>query len=62
MPEIVPEWQIRGPYCEAGNCDSICPCRVINGVLGGVSTYGDCEFLLSWKINEGLAGAQHNAN
>ena len=56
MPKIVQEWQITGFCCEACNCDSICPCRVINGAPGGDSTYGDCEFLLSWKINEGHAG------
>ncbi len=56
MPESGKEWQITGSHCEACNCDSICPCRVINGVPGGNSTYGDCEFLLSWEINEGHAG------
>ncbi len=50
------EWEIKGSYCEACNCEAICPCRVINGADGGDSTYGVCEFLGSWKVDEGHAG------
>ena len=53
---MVQEWEIKGSYCEACNCDWICPCRVINGADGGDSTYGYCEFLASWKVDEGHAG------
>jgi hypothetical protein len=48
-------WRIRGSYFESCNCDAICPCRKINGVLGGRSTYGECMGVLSWMIEEGAA-------
>jgi hypothetical protein len=56
-------WRIRGTYFESCNCDAICPCRRIDGVRGGRSTYGECMGVLSWLIEEGsvdhvdLAGA-----
>ncbi len=56
MPEMVRDWRIKGSYCEACNCQAICPCSQLDGAPGGDSTYGDCEFLVSWKINEGHAG------
>jgi hypothetical protein len=46
-------WRIRGTYFEACNCDAICPCRRIDGVPGGRSTYGVCMGVLSWLIEEG---------
>jgi hypothetical protein len=46
-------WRIRGSYFEACNCDAICPCRRIDGVPGGRSTYGVCMGVLSWLIEEG---------
>jgi hypothetical protein len=46
-------WQIHGTYFESCNCEAICPCRKINGVLGGRSTYGECLGVLSWVIEEG---------
>jgi len=48
-----PTYRIAGSYYEACNCDAICPCRRQGDVLGGRSTYGDCDFLLSWQITEG---------
>jgi hypothetical protein len=48
-------WRIRGSYFESCNCDAICPCRKINGVPGGRSTYGECMGVLSWMIEEGAA-------
>jgi hypothetical protein len=48
-------WQIRGSYFESCNCEAICPCRRINGVPGGRSTYGECLGVLSWVIEEGRA-------
>jgi hypothetical protein len=47
-------WQIRGSYFEACNCDPICPCRRIDGVMGGRSTHGICLGVLSWVIEEGF--------
>ncbi len=49
-------WRIRGTYFESCNCDAICPCRRINGVPGGRSTHGICMGVLSWLIEEGVAG------
>jgi hypothetical protein len=46
-------WRIRGTYFESCNCDAICPCRRVNGVYGGRSTYGICLGALSWVIEEG---------
>ncbi len=47
------DWQVGGSYFEACNCDAICPCRSIGGRPGGRSTYGVCEFVLSWRIERG---------
>ena len=46
-------WRIRGSYFESCNCEAICPCRTIDGVPGGRSTYGECLGVLSWMIEEG---------
>ena len=46
-------YRIAGSYYEACNCEAICPCRRQGDVPGGRSTYGDCDFLLSWDIAEG---------
>jgi hypothetical protein len=48
-------WRIRGSYFESCNCEAICPCRKINGVPGGRSTYGECLGVLSWVIEDGNA-------
>ena len=50
------EYNISGSYYEACNCEAICPCRQQNGVPGSRSTYGDCDFLLSWRILDGHFG------
>jgi hypothetical protein len=46
-------YSVRGSYFESCNCDAICPCRMIGGVVGGRSTYGLCYGLLSWSIESG---------
>jgi hypothetical protein len=46
-------WQIAGSYFEACNCLPICPCRRIGGRPGGRSTFGICDFALSWWIEHG---------
>lgn len=51
--ETAAEYRISGSYYEACNCDAICPCRRQGDMPGGRSTYGDCDFLLSWRILEG---------
>ncbi len=45
-----------GSYFESCNCDPICPCRRIDGVAGGRSTHGICTGVLSWVIENGVAG------
>jgi hypothetical protein len=49
-------WRIEGRYLESCNCEAICPCRMVGGVLGGRSTHGECFGLLSWHIDRGSAG------
>jgi hypothetical protein len=49
-------YHISGSYYEACNCEAICPCRRQNGVAGGLSSYGRCDFILSWKILKGRFG------
>jgi hypothetical protein len=48
-------WRIAGSYLESCNCEAICPCRRIDGMMGGRSTYGLCLGALSWRIEEGHA-------
>jgi hypothetical protein len=48
-------YRIRGTYLESCNCDAPCPCRRIDGLAGGRSTYGICDGALSWSIEEGFA-------
>ena len=48
-------WRIAGSYVESCNCDAICPCRRIDGRLGGRSTHGICLGALCWRIDEGNA-------
>lgn len=50
------DWSVSGAYLESCNCDAICPCRMIDGVVGGRSTYGICYGLLGWRIDRGHAG------
>src|SRR5438552_182520 len=46
-------WRVAGSYFEACNCSAICPCRVVGSRPGGRSTYGVCEFALSWQVDSG---------
>jgi len=48
-------WRIRGDYFESCNCEAICPCRRIDGVAGGRSTFGECLGVLTWLIADGTA-------
>ena len=49
-------WAVAGSYFEACNCEAICPCRRVGERAGGRSTYGICQFALSWQISRGRAG------
>jgi hypothetical protein len=51
----VKEWRVAGSYLESCNCEAICPCRRIDGVMGGRSTYGECLGALSWRVLDGNA-------
>ena len=46
-------WKVTGSYYEVCNCEAICPCRRHGERKGGRSTYGICDFALSWHITEG---------
>jgi hypothetical protein len=48
-------WHVAGSYFESCNCHAICPCRRIDGVPGGRSTFGECLGVLSWVIEHGHA-------
>jgi len=49
-------WRLQGTTLEACNCVPICPCRRIDGVPGGRSTYGECIGALSWHVERGTVG------
>ena len=51
-----PAWSVEGTYFEACNCEPICPCRQVGGRDGGRSTFGVCDFALSWWIRRGSSG------
>ena len=48
-------WRIAGSYFESCNCEAICPCRMIGGVIAGRSTYGICYGVLGWLVEDGHA-------
>jgi hypothetical protein len=48
-------WKVAGSYYEVCNCEAICPCRRHGERKGGRSTYGICDFALSWHITDGQA-------
>lgn len=56
MSELFP-WRVQGTYFEACNCEAVCPCRRQGDRPGGRSTYGVCDFALSWHITQGHAGS-----
>jgi hypothetical protein len=50
-------WDVAGTYFEVCNCDAICPCRWRDGLkVTSGSTYGVCEFALSWHVERGRFG------
>jgi hypothetical protein len=50
-------WTISGSYFEVCNCEAICPCRQHGARKGGRSSYGTCDFAISWRVLEGHAGS-----
>jgi hypothetical protein len=51
-----PAWSVQGTYFEACSCLPICPCRQVGGRPRGRSTFGVCDFALSWWIARGHSG------
>ena len=49
----IARWQVAGSYFEVCNCEAVCPCRRQGEKKGGRSTYGVCDFALSWLITKG---------
>ena len=49
-------WAVAGTYFEACSCLPICPCRQVGSRSGGRSTFGICDFALSWMISAGHSG------
>jgi hypothetical protein len=49
-------YSVSGSYFESCNCDAICPCRMVDGVRGGRSTYGICYGALAWLVEAGQIG------
>jgi hypothetical protein len=48
-------WRISGSYFESCNCEAICPCRMVGGIVVGRSTYGICYGVLGWLVEGGHA-------
>lgn len=48
-------WKVSGAYYEVCNCEAVCPCRRHGKKVGGRSTFGICDFALSWHITAGHA-------
>ena len=55
-------WSVAGTYYETCNCIAVCPCRRLNGGRGGRSTFGVCQFLLSWHVRTGNADGTDLSN
>jgi hypothetical protein len=53
--DTLTSWHVEGAYLESCNCEAICPCRMVDGVPGGRSTYGECYGLLAWHVESGDA-------
>jgi hypothetical protein len=51
-------WHVAGSYFETCNCTAPCPCRRQNGIPGGRSTFGACQFFLTWRVLDGAAAGR----
>lgn len=49
------DWWLEGTYFESCNCEAVCPCRPQGDRPGGRSTYGVCDWALSWRCERGMA-------
>jgi hypothetical protein len=46
-------YSVSGSYLESCDCEAICPCRMVDGLPGGRSTYGICFGALVWHVEDG---------
>jgi len=44
-------WQVRGTYFEACNCEVVCPCNLL-----GAPSEGECKVVVAWHVDEGQYG------
>jgi len=49
-------WRVSGSYYEACNCEPVCPCRKRGDTPSGPSQFGNCDFVLSWKLGDSHFG------
>jgi hypothetical protein len=47
----IPEWHVAGDWFDVCKCDIPCPCE-----FAQAPSYGDCEGILVWHVNEGNYG------
>jgi hypothetical protein len=45
------QWQVRGTYFEACNCQIPCPCNFTNA-----PTEGECKVVVAWHVDQGRYG------
>jgi hypothetical protein len=50
---VTDSWEAAGSYFEVCSCLPICPSRQVGDRSGGRSTFGVCDFALSWMIATG---------
>ncbi|GAB3299586.1 DUF1326 domain-containing protein [Parasphingorhabdus pacifica] len=48
----IEQWRLRGTWFDACKCEIPCPCS-----FARPPTYGDCEGVLLWQLNEGNYGS-----
>ena len=51
MTANIPEWKVEGDWFDVCNCDIPCPC-----IFAQAPSYGDCEGVLAYHINNGNYG------
>ena len=47
----IPQWHVAGDWFDVCKCNVPCPCE-----FAQAPTYGDCEGILVWHVNEGNYG------
>jgi hypothetical protein len=46
-----PQWRVKGDWFDVCKCDVPCPCE-----FAQPPSYGDCDGVLVWHVNEGTYG------